>query len=202
MSAREKILEAADELFGSTGFDATTTREIAAACGVNKALIHYHFKNKDLLLEAVLDRYYEKLGQTILGSLGGEGTIRERAHRLVDTYVDFLAANRSFSSIIQKEAAAGRHVDRIGERMVPLFQTGTTMLAEAYPGARAGEMAAEQLLVSFYGMVISYFAYSNVLEHLLDTDPVSDEALAVRKRHLCRLLDVILDSLEQDGGSA
>ena len=56
-SARDQILEAADHLFGEYGFDATATRHIAERCGVNKALIHYHFSNKQGLFEAVLDRY-------------------------------------------------------------------------------------------------------------------------------------------------
>ena len=52
---RGRILEAADQLFGSVGFDATTIRAIASLSGVNKALIHYHFSNKDRLLDHLLD---------------------------------------------------------------------------------------------------------------------------------------------------
>lgn len=195
-NAREKILQAADELFGEGGFDATTTREIADHCGVNKALIHYHFKSKDALLVAVLDRYYDKLGDTLRGTLLDEGDLRQRIHRLVDVYVDFLAENRSFSRIVQREASGGKHVDRVSERMVPLFQLGTSLLHEIYPSTREGEMAAYQLLVSVYGMVISYFTYGNVLEHLVGGDLMSVEALDQRKRHLCRVIDVVIDSVE------
>lgn len=196
MSARDKILEAADELFGRDGFDATTTREIAELSGVNKALIHYHFKSKDLLLEAVLDRYYDKLGALLRQPLLAEGDVRERVHLLVDTYVDFLVDNRNFSSIVQREASGGRHVERIGQHMDPLFQIGTSLLHQLYPATRAGEMAAHQLLISFYGMVISYFSYSSVIGRLVGDDPFSEPALEQRKRHLRRVLDVLLDSVE------
>ncbi len=37
--ARQRILAAADELFGEQGFDATTTRQIAERSGANKALM-------------------------------------------------------------------------------------------------------------------------------------------------------------------
>ena len=63
---RQRILEAADGLFGELGFDVTTTRDIAERSGVNKALIHCHFGTKDDLLEALLDGYY---GATISTSL-------------------------------------------------------------------------------------------------------------------------------------
>jgi len=196
MNAQEKILEAADELFGRDGFDATTTREIAERCGVNKALIHYHFKSKDLLLEAVLDRYYDKLGALLRQPLLADGDVKERIHRLVATYVDFLAENRNFSRIVQREASGGRHVDRIGQHMTPLFQLGTALLHQLYPATRTGEMAAHQLLVSFYGMVISYFSYSDVIERLVGGDPFSVQALQQRKLHLARLVDTLLDSVE------
>jgi len=197
MSAREKILEAADRLFGEQGFDATTTREIAAASGVNKALIHYHFKSKDALLEAVLDRYYDRLAATIQDTLIDGAEIRERVYRLVDAYVDFLGENLGFSRIVQREASGGRHVDRISRRMVPLFEMGTQLLHGIYPSARGGEMAAQQLLVSVYGMVISYFTYSHVLEQLMGTDPLAAEALELRKRHVCRVIDALLDAVEE-----
>ena len=35
------------------------------------------------------------------------------------------------------------------------------------------ELATEQLMVSFYGMIITYFNYSGILEALLDTDLLS-----------------------------
>ena len=57
-------------------------------------------------------------------------------------------------------------------------------------------MAAQQMLVSIYGMVISYFTYSNVIEQLLQTDPLAEEALVLRKRHVCRVIDAMLDAVE------
>ncbi|MBW1873134.1 MAG: TetR/AcrR family transcriptional regulator, partial [Deltaproteobacteria bacterium] len=106
-TTRDKILMAADHLFGKGGFDATTTREIAERSQVNKALIHYHFKNKEGLLASVLDQYYEKLAQTLTNSLQATGTLRSRMLQLLDTYIDFLGQNRNFNRIVQREASGG-----------------------------------------------------------------------------------------------
>ena len=94
MKAAEQILTAADVLFGERGFEATSTREIAERSGVNKALIYYHYKNKEHLFEQVLDRYYGRLSETLIGSIEREGSVRVRMANLLDAYVDFLAANR------------------------------------------------------------------------------------------------------------
>ena len=60
---REKILEAADELFGQVGYDAATTREIAERSQVNKALIHYHFKNKEEILGTIIESFFKEIIQ-------------------------------------------------------------------------------------------------------------------------------------------
>jgi len=195
LKPKERILEAADSLFGEVGFDATTTREIAERSGVNKALIHYHFKSKEGLLASLLDRYYQQLAETVQQALAGEATLTERMHRLLDTYVDFLAANLNFAHIVQREAAGGQHMARIRAHMAPLFTLGTQLVKDLYPAARHGELAAEQLLTSIYGMVISYFTWSDLLADLYGADPLSPELLARRKAHLRRMLDLTLDAL-------
>ncbi|WP_152363801.1 TetR/AcrR family transcriptional regulator [Microlunatus speluncae] len=45
-AARERILDAAEELFAGTGFDATPTAKIAAAAGTPKGLLFYYFPKK------------------------------------------------------------------------------------------------------------------------------------------------------------
>ena len=195
-TARADILEAADQLFGRIGFDATSTREIAEASGVNKALIHYHFGNKDELFGAVLDRYYGDLNDALRGALSEPGSARERLARVLDVYLDFLADHPSFSRIVQREAAGGRHLDRIVGHMTPLFATAVGLITSTYPAAAGGELAAPQLLLSFYGMVVSSFTYGPVLEKLSGVSFTSDEALEARKRHLRRMLDLITDALE------
>jgi AcrR family transcriptional regulator len=200
VKARDKILEAADDLFGEVGFDAATTREIAERSGVNKALIHYHFKNKDTLFATLLDRYYERLGATLQETLLVNGPLRDRLSTLLDTYLDFLEQNRNFGRIVQREASGGRHMDRIREQMVPLFDLGTRAVKGAFPATGSGDLAAEQLLVSFYGMIISYFTYAGVLEHLLGGDPFSKGNLEARKRHLRRMLAMVLDTVEGEAG--
>jgi AcrR family transcriptional regulator len=52
----ERILDAAELLFADHGFEGTSIRDIVDAAKVNLAAIHYHFRSKEALLEAVLTR--------------------------------------------------------------------------------------------------------------------------------------------------
>ncbi len=53
-TARERLLDAAEELFARDGFAATTTREIAERAGTSTGMVFYHFPTKTALLETVL----------------------------------------------------------------------------------------------------------------------------------------------------
>ncbi len=67
--ARQRLFEAAVDLFGEKGPEGTTVREIARAAGQNVAAIAYYFGSKDKLYRAVL-----------------EGIVRELRHRLADIF--------------------------------------------------------------------------------------------------------------------
>lgn len=58
-TTKDKILDAATEIFGKEGFKATTIRIIAAAAKVNVAAINYHFRDKEGLYGAVLAKVFD-----------------------------------------------------------------------------------------------------------------------------------------------
>ena len=63
---RQKLIEAGIRLFGLHGFEATGTRSLAAAAGVNLAAIPYHFGGKEGLYQAVL-RHVVEARMAVLG---------------------------------------------------------------------------------------------------------------------------------------
>jgi AcrR family transcriptional regulator len=58
---RDALIRAALEVFGRSGFDAASTRAIAAAAGVNQALIGYHFGGKQGLYLGVFEYILEQM---------------------------------------------------------------------------------------------------------------------------------------------
>ena len=56
VAAYGTILDAAEQVFGAHGFDGASLRAIAELADVAQALLHYHFKNKEALYEAVFER--------------------------------------------------------------------------------------------------------------------------------------------------
>ena len=57
-TTKELILDAAENLFANSGFQATSMRDITGAAGVNLASINYHFGSKEALLTALVERHF------------------------------------------------------------------------------------------------------------------------------------------------
>ena len=54
--ARERIIEAAETLFASDGYDVVSFRDLTAAAGVSLSAIHYHFGSKEAVLSEIFAR--------------------------------------------------------------------------------------------------------------------------------------------------
>ena len=74
-AARERrydhILDAAEVAFANNGYNGATMREIAERAGVAQGLIHYHFKTKEALFEAMVARRSEEINGERMRLLAG-----------------------------------------------------------------------------------------------------------------------------------
>jgi len=69
MSTKNKILDAAENLFANKGFNGTSLREITSLADVNLAAVNYHFGSKKELIKAVMSRYMNELSPRLESSL-------------------------------------------------------------------------------------------------------------------------------------
>jgi AcrR family transcriptional regulator len=83
----ERVLSTAAELFRTRGYAATTTREIAARLGIQKASLYYHINSKeDLLYELVMVTLRANL-EAIEAAAAGPGTAVERLNRALTAHL-------------------------------------------------------------------------------------------------------------------
>ena len=66
---KQRILDAAERVFGTHGFDGTTLRSIVKDAGVNLALVNYHFGSKEKLYQAVVARMAQPIIEHQLAAL-------------------------------------------------------------------------------------------------------------------------------------
>src|SRR5689334_11060285 len=86
----QRILDAAHAVFVRRGTAGARMQEIAAEAGVNKALLHYYFRNKARLGEAIFRRVAQGLFARVAAVLGGDGNLDEKVRQVVALYIDQL----------------------------------------------------------------------------------------------------------------
>lgn len=87
----EAILESATELFLVKGFAATSTTEIAKKVGCNQALVHYYFRTKDKLFEAIFQNKMKFFLGSLLEINAGDLPFKEKLRRRIEAHFDALA---------------------------------------------------------------------------------------------------------------
>ena len=90
MTTEEKIFDAAFKVFQLKGFKGARMQEIADEAGINKAMLHYCFKNKELLFEAVFMNAFGKLAPQINEIFKSQDSIFEKIKKFTDSYISFV----------------------------------------------------------------------------------------------------------------
>lgn len=93
ISTEQKILEAAEIIFHEKGFDGARMQEIADKATINKGLLHYYFKSKDALFEAIFDVAIRRMITNLNAILAMDNPLEEKIELMVDAYLNMLSRN-------------------------------------------------------------------------------------------------------------
>ena len=137
-----RILDAAHAVFIRRGTAGARMQEIADEAGVNKALLHYYFRSKERLAEAIFERAAKRLLPPMLAIVASDASIEEKVERVVAHYIDVLSASPYLPGYILSELH--HHPERV-ERLVSLATGGPAEGFAARGLARVAEQIEERV---------------------------------------------------------
>lgn len=100
---RAKLIETARALFLEKGFDGLKMQELADKAGMNKGLLHYYFKTKDVLFQAIFKEAMQNLFGGVVKELVSNHPLEAKMHTIVDLYFDKLKANPGLPLFVLSE---------------------------------------------------------------------------------------------------
>jgi TetR/AcrR family transcriptional regulator len=195
---RERILRAAIVEFSRHGLAGARTDAIAAAAGVNKALLYYYFHSKTELYAAALDASAAQMLESALLSLEHEGSAGERLLRTALNHFDRIASQHEYRQLINQELARLRETD---DEAVPaplekifsvLMHKMRLVLAE---GMKSGELIRTdwmQVIYAVLGANVFYFLSAPMMRRVADFDPLDEREIRRRRRAALLLLGASL----------
>jgi AcrR family transcriptional regulator len=104
-STKQRILLEAEKLFALKGFDGTGIEEIAQNVGIRKSVIYYHFKNKEQILQTMLDDFVDR-GVAFKKSFFERyaGNFMEKLDVIMEEMIGFMEQNRRIATILLMES--------------------------------------------------------------------------------------------------
>jgi TetR/AcrR family transcriptional regulator len=183
---RAAILTAAADAFAQSGLAGARTDAIAAAAGVNKAMLFYYFKSKNHLYEAVVEDHFKEFNRQALDVLASDEPARTVLLRYVGLHFDFITARQRYARIYQQiMMTGGRPLKQLVRKyFLPRSQALDRVLER---GMRAGEFRRadrRHTAISIVALIVFYFSASHVLQYLGQPEAYDRANLKSRKQEV------------------
>lgn len=193
-SSADKILQAATDLFARENFSAVSIKQIAAASGVNSALISYYFGGKKNLYQEVLYTHADvflKLQETIRH-------LEQSPMSKLRSYVDSIAklqTERPYAiHLIYRELLGAQPMfeNYVKNRLYKIHQFMAELVAEAIEyGEISTNIKPTHVAFTLEGMIMFFFLAKSQIK-LLGNFPEGAET-----EYLLQSIDSYIDSLKQ-----
>ena len=192
-STSDRILDAAEDLFAAKGYSATSLGDVADRVGIRSPSLYNHFKNKEALYQAVLNRLLTDFSAP-LEELDRGPVTSDRVFHWLEAIVRQHHANPNLARLLQHAAlSGGPHTNELIDRLFrPMFQSGTRIEdreISLFEDAGLQPWA----VMAFNNLVMSYVTMAPMYRDLLGQDPFSEEALENQLNLIKTLLRAVFE---------
>lgn len=193
--AREKILNAAEELFAEDGFDNTSVRQLASKAKVNVAMISYYFGSKEKLFETLIEDRTSFLRQKIQALNLEEISSWHKVNMMVEFFVDRFFEKHLMHRILHREMGMS-HRSKLTEAIsLTLAKNANELRQLINDGIKKKEFRkidTEMMMASFIGTLYQIVGSYNLTCRVLGLKPEksgipTDEVKLRLKTHLKEL---------------
>ena len=187
MSTEEKIFEAAFKVFQRKGFSGARMQEIADEAEINKAMLHYFFRSKEKLFEAVFLNAFGKLAPQVNIIFNSEDSVFAKIEKFTQSYINFVLEYPFLPQfIVQEMNNNSEFVSKflnVENRPNPI-----KLIAQIEKEIELGiikPINPKQLLLDIFSMTIFSFAAQGLVKGMLQLTEEEFKSLMIeRKKHI------------------
>ena len=198
----EKIFESATEVFIEKGMDGARMQDIADHAGINKALLHYYFRTKDRLFNAVFESLAGQMFKKFAPVFDENRSLEEKIRFFFREHIAFMQKNPRLASFVLNEFH--RNPEKIRKLIKnidfnKLWTTLETQHKDEFVRYNITKETIPQLMTSIAGMSVFPFVAKPVISSLMEKMGYNfEEYIEARKEYAA---DFVINAITNQGNA-
>ena len=195
-TTESQILEAAVNIFQTKGMDGARMQEIADKAGINKAMLHYYYRSKQLLFEAVFKTAFSMLAPQLNKVLNDESSLFDKIKNFSNNYISFVIKHPYLPNFVIQELNRNPEFVKklISEEHFPNIEKFKSQVEENVVEGLIRPISAQQLFINIMALNIFPFIGAPLLKGFLSTNDVDYKQLMEDRK--TEVADFIINSIK------
>ncbi len=190
-NTEEKILNAAIDVFQTKGMDGARMQEIADKAKINKSMLHYYYRSKQKLFEAVFKTAISIMAPKLRQIIEKDESLCDKIRNFTSNYISFISKHSYLPTFIIQEL--NRNPEIIQKTLIKEFGESSvkikTQIATLIEEGVILPILPEQLLMNVVSMSIFPFVAKPLLKSVLQKEEKEYQKLMEeRKTHIAEFV--------------
>jgi AcrR family transcriptional regulator len=197
-STEEKILVAAKKVFISKGMSGARMQDIADEAGINKALLHYYFRNKEKLFEVIFLEAAQKLFPAINVVFESDIPLFQKLERFCEEYITVMSENPYLPLFVLNEINQDPEtfLTKIwGKQNLPRPKKFLEQIEKEIKKGTIKRVSPLQLLMNLISMTIFPFVAKSMFQFNLHLDELQFRTIMEQRKK--EIPKFIIDSIKK-----
>lgn len=195
-NTESQILDAAQNVFQRKGMDGSRMQEIADEAGINKAMLHYYYRSKKMLFEAVFKGAFSLLAPQLNKILNDDSSIFDKIKSFSNNYISFVIKHPYLPNFILQEL--NRNPDFVkklqSDKDFPNIEKFRNQVNAKVAEGVIRPIKAEQLFINIMALNIFPFIGAPMLKGFININDDSYQQLM--KDRKTEVADFIINSIK------
>ena len=192
----QNILNAATAIFQSKGMDGARMQEIADKAKINKSMLHYYYRSKQKLFEAVFKTAISIMAPKLREIIEKEEPLFDKIRHFTNGYISLINKHSYIPTFIIHELNRNPHIlqDVFIKQFGDSFNKMKAQINEMVEKGEIRSIEPEHLIMNVVAMSIFPFVAKPIFKSVLQKDDKEyQELLDERKTHVA---DFVINSLK------